>query len=304
MALSKYITDELKARLRADENSIEAGKEGDLWFPHLDSLGKPTLGYGHLLEDKTFKNKTVADLPKYTITVDGTKYNTKDGIPTAVIDKLFEKDLAVKDKETKELIKETTSNPAAQQSIYEMSYQMGVNKVKKFKNMLKAMKEGRWDDASTEVLTNGSGGPSLFSTQTPERANRLADRIRAAGTNTATPTASTPETNVAPVASQTPSGLSPDEEEWVTDYIDNVYGAREEGLDRAVAKEENAALSAPEKELAQAATVAEAKFSAEEQDFINNYLLGDEVQGEAGIMEAEATMKAEEEEDARLDNLF
>ena len=54
-----------------------------------------------------------------------------------------------------------------------MSYQMGVTGVSKFKNALKHMRNGEWNKAADEMLL------SRWYKQTPKRAKELSDIIRA-----------------------------------------------------------------------------------------------------------------------------
>jgi len=56
--------------------------------------------------------------------------------------------------------------------IVNMSYQMGLSGVLKFKRALAALEIKNWDLAATEMLD------SLWARQTPNRANELADIIR------------------------------------------------------------------------------------------------------------------------------
>ena len=56
--------------------------------------------------------------------------------------------------------------------IVNMSYQMGLSGVLRFKRALAAMEIKNWDLAATEMLD------SLWARQTPNRANELADLIR------------------------------------------------------------------------------------------------------------------------------
>lgn len=53
-----------------------------------------------------------------------------------------------------------------------MAFQLGVAGVLGFPSMLKALKEGRWDDAEKHALD------SLWAKQTPERAKRVAKQLR------------------------------------------------------------------------------------------------------------------------------
>ena len=60
-----------------------------------------------------------------------------------------------------------------QEVLLEMSYQMGVSGVSKFKNALKHMRNGEWNKAADEMLL------SRLYKQTPKRAKELSDIIRA-----------------------------------------------------------------------------------------------------------------------------
>ena len=60
-----------------------------------------------------------------------------------------------------------------QEVLLEMSYQMGVSGVSKFKNALKHMRNGDWIKAADEMLL------SRWYKQTPKRAKELSDIIRA-----------------------------------------------------------------------------------------------------------------------------
>ena len=61
---------------------------------------------------------------------------------------------------------------ARQRVILNMSYQLGVNGLLKFKKMLKAMKDGDYYTAAKEALN------SKWARQTPERAARIAKLIK------------------------------------------------------------------------------------------------------------------------------
>ena len=55
--------------------------------------------------------------------------------------------------------------------LFNMAYQLGVNGVLKFKNMIKALKDNDYKEASIQMLD------SLWAKQTPNRAKRLSDRM-------------------------------------------------------------------------------------------------------------------------------
>ena len=55
--------------------------------------------------------------------------------------------------------------------LFNMSYQLGVKGVLNFKNMIKALKDNDYKEASIQMLN------SLWAKQTPKRAKRLSDRM-------------------------------------------------------------------------------------------------------------------------------
>lgn len=67
-----------------------------------------------------------------------------------------------------------TCNLARQTILISMAYQLGVDGLAEFKNMLAAIKDERWQDAETHALD------SLWAKQTPARAKRHA-RVLATG---------------------------------------------------------------------------------------------------------------------------
>ena len=68
-----------------------------------------------------------------------------------------------------------TVPPAVQGVLVEMSYQMGVSGVSKFKKALHAMQMFQWNVAADELLD------SRWAKQTPNRAKELSDIIRSQG---------------------------------------------------------------------------------------------------------------------------
>jgi len=70
--------------------------------------------------------------------------------------------------------------PSQQDSLIEMVYQMGFSKIKTaFPSMIKAIHDGRWDDAQKEALYKDredlNRGKSAWALQTPKRAIRVAE---------------------------------------------------------------------------------------------------------------------------------
>ena len=60
---------------------------------------------------------------------------------------------------------------ARQRALCNMAFQLGVNGLMQFKNMLRALSEAQWDRARAEALN------SLWARQTPNRAARVANML-------------------------------------------------------------------------------------------------------------------------------
>ena len=125
--------------------------EGYRLDPYLCTEGFLTGGYGHRILDGE-------EVP-----------TTKEGW-----DKIFEQDFNKAWDSMNELCAENNLkiHIKAQGILCEMIFQMGKNGVSKFRNMIKALRGQNYGLASVEMLD------SLWSKQTPNRANRLADRMR------------------------------------------------------------------------------------------------------------------------------
>lgn len=65
-----------------------------------------------------------------------------------------------------------TMSPKQQQALTDMSYQMGLAKLKGFQNMRQAIQTGDWARASKEVLAGKNGGQSDYAKEVPDRARR------------------------------------------------------------------------------------------------------------------------------------
>ena len=65
-----------------------------------------------------------------------------------------------------------TMNDARQNALANMAFQMGIDKLMKFKNTLVLLKSGRWEAAADEAMN------SDWARQTPNRAKRVTDMIR------------------------------------------------------------------------------------------------------------------------------
>ena len=120
---------------------------------YLDSLGKGTIGYGHLLtEDDDFEEGIIYD---------------KD-----ILEELFNKDFNKAKQGMEELIGTLDIAMAAKGIIIEMIFQLGKTGVSKFKNMFAALNEYDYTRAAEEMLN------SAWYRQTPSRCEELSNLMR------------------------------------------------------------------------------------------------------------------------------
>ena len=129
--------------------------EGFVPRTYADSLGKRTIGYGHLCVE-----------PEQW---DDDKEYTKEELNV-----VFEKDFNEALKNAEHLIGERNINDTAKEVIIEMVFQLGIGGVGKFKNMWSALDREDYGEASFQMLD------SLWAKQTPARAGKLAGKMRAA----------------------------------------------------------------------------------------------------------------------------
>ena len=125
---------------------------------YLDTLGKRTVGVGHLCveefweDDKEYEEKFLMDI--------------------------LEADLQNAIKGAKDLMAEhgcMDIDEQAEEIIIEMVFQLGKTGVSKFKNMWKALSELQYSAAADQMLD------SRWAKQTPNRANGMADIMRSLG---------------------------------------------------------------------------------------------------------------------------
>ena len=123
---------------------------------YLDTLGKRTVGVGHLcVEDFWEDDKEYEE--KFLMTI-------------------LEHDLQTAIKSAKQLIEEFGCDDIDEQAkeiLIEMVFQLGKTGVSKFKNMWKALAEKNYIGASYEMLD------SRWAKQTPNRAKAMADLMKA-----------------------------------------------------------------------------------------------------------------------------
>ena len=127
--------------------------EGFVPKTYSDSLGKKTIGYGHLCVE-----------PEQW---DDDKEYTKEELEL-----VFEKDFEEALKNAESLIDSRSINQIAKQVIIEMVFQLGIGGVGKFKKMWEALDREDYLLASTEVLD------SRWAKQTPARCGKLSGKMR------------------------------------------------------------------------------------------------------------------------------
>lgn len=132
-------------------------KEHEGFVPRVykDSLGKRTIGYGHLCVE-----------PEQW---DDDKEYTKEELEL-VFDKDFEEAL----KNAESLIGDRPVNFIAKQVLIEMVFQLGIGGVGKFKKMWSALDNEDYGEASFQMMD------SLWAKQTPKRAEKLSHKMRSA----------------------------------------------------------------------------------------------------------------------------
>ena len=114
-----------------------------------------TIGWGHLLtEDDDF--------------VEGVEYDK------AILEELFEKDFSIAVNDADKIINENelTLPDIAYEVLVEMCFQLGRPRVSKFKKMIAALKEHKFQEAADEMID------SKWHKQTPERCSKLASLMR------------------------------------------------------------------------------------------------------------------------------
>ena len=136
--------DDLKARIKKHEGFRDT--------VYLDSLGKRTVGYGHLCVENTWN--------------DNKKYSE------AFLNIIFDKDFDNAKDNAHKLIGDMALHHQAKCVLIEMVFQLGIGGVSKFKNMWKALGEGNYQTASEEMLD------SRWAKQTPKRAEELPNVIK------------------------------------------------------------------------------------------------------------------------------
>jgi lysozyme len=116
------------------------------FLPYLDSVGKWTIGYGHLMEK---------------------------GLPADVANMLFQCDLADALDDVRHCFScyDSLSRPR-QLVLISLAFQLGRNKLNGFVRFIGAVHRGDWNDAADELLN------SKAARQTPARYNQLSKMMK------------------------------------------------------------------------------------------------------------------------------
>ena len=140
-----YNLDEVKERIKTHEGFVN--------YVYKDTLGKRTVGYGHLCTDNE---------------------NWEDGkcYDNAYLNDVFEIDFMEATKQTEKLIGNLVLEKEANEIILEMVFQLGKTGVSKFKKMWEALSGQDYNKAADEMLD------SKWAKQTKNRAESLASIMR------------------------------------------------------------------------------------------------------------------------------
>ena len=140
-----YNLDEVKERIKTHEGFVN--------YVYKDTLGKRTVGYGHLCTDDE---------------------NWEDGkcYDHIYLNDVFEIDFMEATKQAEELIGDFVMEKEANEIILEMVFQLGKTGVKKFKKMWEALSGQDYNKAADEMLD------SKWAKQTKNRAESLAKIMR------------------------------------------------------------------------------------------------------------------------------
>ena len=141
------------------EELKEQIKEHEGFVPrtYKDSLGKRTIGFGHLCVEPEQWD-------------DDKEYTREE------LERVFDNDFKEALKNAESLIGERSINFIAKQVIIEMVFQLGIGGVGKFKKMWSALDKEDYGEASFQMMD------SLWAKQTPNRAEKLSQKMRSAKT--------------------------------------------------------------------------------------------------------------------------
>ena len=137
--------EEVKERIKKHEGFVNK--------IYLDSLGKATIGYGHLITpNDNFE--------------EGVEYSKE------LLDEVFNRDFLIAKRDADELLQDISIVENAHGIIIEMVFQLGKTGVSKFKKMFTALSVGDYNEAANQMLD------SQWRKQTPKRCEELAEQMR------------------------------------------------------------------------------------------------------------------------------
>ena len=137
--------EEVKERIKKHEGFVNK--------IYLDSLGKATIGYGHLITpNDNFE--------------EGVEYSKE------LLDEVFNRDFLIAKRDADELLQDISIVENAHGIIIEMVFQLGKTGVSKFKKMFTALSVGDYNEAANQMLD------SQWRKQTPKRCEELAKQMR------------------------------------------------------------------------------------------------------------------------------
>ena len=117
-----------------------------------DSLGKKTVGYGHLCVEDHWE--------------DDKKYDT------SYLEEIFEKDFNIALNDANKILEGKPVNHIAREAIIELVFNIGMPRTKKFVKCLAALDKEDYNEAGNQILD------SLYARQVPARAGKLAGKIK------------------------------------------------------------------------------------------------------------------------------
>jgi len=117
-----------------------------------DSLGKKTVGYGHLCVEDHWE--------------DDKKYDT------SYLEEIFEKDFNIALNDANKILEGKPVNHIAREAIIELVFNIGMPRTKKFVKCLAALDKEDYNEAGNQILD------SLYARQVPVRAGKLAGKIK------------------------------------------------------------------------------------------------------------------------------
>ena len=127
--------------------------EGFRNYVYLDSLGKKTVGYGHLC-------------------LKGEDWDIRKSYSIEELEDCFERDFIMALAGAESLIGTLNIPIKVKEVITEMVFQLGKTGVSKFKKMWKALENKDYEEAAKQMLD------SKWHRQTPERARMLSDIVK------------------------------------------------------------------------------------------------------------------------------